>query len=55
MNRVASGIMGFDPFVRMFRMSDGSPIPILYKKSRIIVKYVVKELISKVSKKTHVL
>ena len=29
MNRLASGITGFEPLVRVFRMSDGSPVPIL--------------------------
>jgi len=27
--RLASGITGLEPLVRVFRMSDGSPVPIL--------------------------
>lgn len=31
MNRDASGIIGFDPLVRVLRISDGLPVPILQK------------------------
>lgn len=31
MNLAASGMIGLEPFVRVFRMSEGSPIPILQK------------------------
>lgn len=31
MNLAASGMMGLEPFVRVFKMSEGSPIPILQK------------------------
>jgi hypothetical protein len=30
--RLASGITGLEPLVRVFRMSDGSPVPILKQK-----------------------
>lgn len=32
-NFAASGMIGLEPFVRVFRMSEGSPIPILQKNS----------------------
>lgn len=33
MNLPASGIIGLEPFVRVFKMSEGSPVPILRKDS----------------------
>lgn len=38
MNLEFSGIIGFDPFVRVFRMSDPSPAPILRK--NVVCEYV---------------
>jgi len=34
MNFAASGMIGLEPFVRVFRISEGSPTPILQKNSR---------------------
>jgi len=35
MNFAASGMIGLEPFVRVFRMSEGSPIPILQENSHV--------------------
>ena len=41
MNLAASGMIGFEPLVRVLSMSDGSPVPILKSTSQYIIYYII--------------